>query len=57
MTIQNSKKKVLIIQGNPSADSFCDALGEAYKKGAVDANAEVKEINITEIESNPNLLI
>ncbi len=55
MTNQNHKKKVLIIQGNPDSSSFCDALAAAYKKGAFDANAEVKEIHISEIEFNPNL--
>ena len=55
MTIKISKKKILIVQGNPDKNSFCDALAEAYKKGAFDANAEVKEINIREIEFNPNL--
>ena len=55
MTNKISKKKILIVQGNPDKNSFCDALAEAYKKGAFDANAEVKEINIREIEFNPNL--
>jgi len=47
------KKKVLIIQGNPSSGSFCDALAKAYKKGASNTDAEIKEINIREIEFNP----
>ena len=55
MANQNHRKKVLIIQGNPDSGSFCDALAGAYKKGASDANAEVKEINIREIDFNPNL--
>lgn len=55
MTNKISKKKILIVQGNPDKNSFCDALAEAYKKVAFDANAEVKEINIREIEFNPNL--
>lgn len=55
MTNKISKKKILIVQGNPDKNSFCDALAEAYKKGAFDANAEVKEINIREMEFNPNL--
>jgi len=55
MVNQNHKKKVLIIQGNPDSSSFCHALAKAYQKGALDANAEVKEINIREIEFNPNL--
>ncbi len=55
MTNQNHKKKVLIIQVNPDRSSFFDALAAAYKKGAFDAKAEVKEIHIGEIEFNPNL--
>ena len=54
MTNQN-QKKVLIIQGNPDSNSFCDALATEYKQGAIDANAQVKTINIREIEFNLNL--
>ena len=32
---QEQKKKVLIIQGNPDKESFCHALAESYKKGAL----------------------
>lgn len=55
MTNKNSKKKVLIIQGNPDKESFCHALAESYKKGALGSKADVKEIKIGEIEFNPNL--
>lgn len=55
MTNQTNEKKILIIQGNPDSSSFCDALAKAYKKGAFGANAEVKEINIREIEFTFNL--
>ena len=55
MTNKNSKKKVLIIQGNPDKKSFCHALAESYKKGALGSKADVKEIKIGEIEFNPNL--
>ena len=55
MTNKNSKKKVLIIQGNPDKESFCHALAESYKKGALGSKADVKEIKIREIEFNPNL--
>ncbi len=55
MTNQNNKKKILIIQGNPDKTSFCDALAESYKEGALRANADVKEILVREIEFNPNL--
>ncbi len=55
MTNKNSNKKILIIQGNPDKTSFCDALAESYKKGALRANADVKEINVREIEFDPFL--
>ena len=55
MTTQNSRKKILIIQGNPDKTSFCDALAESYKEGALRANADVKEIHVREIEFDPCL--
>lgn len=55
MANQNHKKKVLIIQGNPDKESFCHALAESYKKGALGSKADVKENKIREIEFNPNL--
>ncbi|MGD1842843.1 MAG: NAD(P)H-dependent oxidoreductase [Thermonemataceae bacterium] len=48
-------KKILIINGHPDKESFNYALAEAYKKGATHSNAEVKEINITELTFDPNL--
>jgi putative NADPH-quinone reductase len=47
--------KILIINGHPNKDSFCFALAEAYKKGAISAKNEVKEIVISELKFNPNL--
>ncbi len=48
-------KKILIINAHPNADSFNFALFEAYKKGAIAAGAEVKEIIIKDLKFNPNL--
>lgn len=48
-------KKILIINGHPDSESFCVALSEAYKKGAITSGSEVKEINIRELAFNPNL--
>jgi len=48
-------KKILIINGHPDKESFNFALSEAYKKGAVKSNAEIKEITIRELNFNPNL--
>ena len=55
MVNQNSKKKILIIQGNPDKNSFCDALAESYKKGALRTNADIKEIHVREIDFDPFL--
>ncbi|WP_439490622.1 NAD(P)H-dependent oxidoreductase [Algoriphagus sp.] len=48
-------KKILIINGHPDKESFNYVLSDAYKKGAAKAGAEIKEINIRELDFNPNL--
>jgi len=48
-------KKIAIINGHPNKDSFNFGIAEAYKKGAVETRAEVKEIVIRELKFNPNL--
>jgi len=48
-------KKILIINGHPDKLSFCSALSEAYKKGALSTSAKVKELNIRELEFKINL--
>ncbi|MCF1192094.1 NAD(P)H-dependent oxidoreductase [Mangrovimonas sp. AS39] len=48
-------KQVLIINGHPDKESFNHALSEAYKKGVNSSNAMVTQINISELEFNPNL--
>lgn len=48
-------KKILIINGHPDAESYNFALANAYKKGALSAGAEVKEITIRDLQFNPNL--
>ncbi|GGX06631.1 NAD(P)H-dependent oxidoreductase [Aquimarina muelleri] len=48
-------KKILIINGHPDKESFNFGLSESYKKGAKKSNAEIKEINIRELNFNPNL--
>ena len=47
--------KILIINGHPDKESYNYAIFESYKKGAVDSDAEVKEIRIGELNFNPNL--
>lgn len=46
---------ILIINGHPDEKSFNFALTEAYKRGAISSDADVKEINIRDLEFNPNL--
>ena len=48
-------KKILIINGHPNNNSLNFALAAAYKKGAVNAGAEVREIIIRDLKFNPNL--
>jgi putative NADPH-quinone reductase len=48
-------KRILIINGHPDKESYNFGLSEAYKKGAKTSNAEIKEINIRELNFNPNL--
>lgn len=49
-------KKILIIQGHPDPESYCRALGNAYKMGAISAGAEVQEIVIRDMSFDPNLI-
>jgi NAD(P)H dehydrogenase (quinone) len=48
-------KKILIINGHPNDNSLNFALAGAYKKGALHAGAEVREITIRDLIFNPNL--
>lgn len=46
-------KKVLIILGHPRKQSFCGALANAYKDGALKSGADVKEIILSDLKFNP----
>ena len=48
-------KKIVIINGHPDKESYNFALAEAYKIGAENSGAEVREIVITGLTFNPNL--
>ncbi|WP_299157729.1 NAD(P)H-dependent oxidoreductase [uncultured Tenacibaculum sp.] len=48
-------KQVLIINGHPDKQSFNYALSEAYIKGANKVNVTLTQINITDLDFNPNL--
>lgn len=49
------KKKILVINGHPNRESFNFGIATAYKKGAEEAGAEVRSINIADLNFNPNL--
>lgn len=48
-------KNILIIHGHPDAESYCAALGDAYKKGAESNGGEVEEIVLRELDFDLNL--
>ena len=48
-------KKILIINGHPNKDTFNNGIAIAYKTGAENTGAEVKEIVIGDLQFNPNL--
>ncbi|WP_316838807.1 NAD(P)H-dependent oxidoreductase [Pedobacter gandavensis] len=47
--------KILLINGHPNKDSFNHALAEAYVSGAIKSGALISQINISELNFNPNL--
>lgn len=47
--------KILLINGHPDKESFCRALAQAYKQGAQSAGAEVRELNVGDLNFSPNL--
>lgn len=53
--IQYIMKKIALINGHPNHESFNFVLAEAYKKGAENSGAEIKEIIIRDLDFNPNL--
>lgn len=50
-----NERKILIINGHPDKQSFNFALADSYRKGAEKSTAEIQEINIRELNFNPNL--
>jgi len=48
-------KKILLINGHPDTESFNFALMDAYKKGVLSSNSELKEIIVRELDFNLNL--
>lgn len=48
-------KKIVIINGHPGRNSFNFILATSYKLGAEKSGATVQQINIAELDFNPNL--
>ena len=49
------KKKVLVILGHPDAESFCGALANAYVKGAKATGADVRVLQLGDLDFDPIL--
>jgi len=48
-------KKILVILGHPSRDSFCHVLAEAYVHAAADAGAELRTLYLGDLKFDPIL--
>lgn len=48
-------KQILIINGDPDKESFCNALAISYKKGADASNVGCKLVNLIDLSFNPIL--
>lgn len=48
-------KKILIINGHPDAESYNAALADTYRQAALSSGAEVRVINVRDLQFNPNL--
>jgi len=48
-------KRTLIVLGHPDTDSFCGALADAYAEGAESSGAEVRRVNLGDLEFDPSL--
>jgi NAD(P)H dehydrogenase (quinone) len=49
------KKNIAIIIGHPYPQSYCNALAQAYKKGAANSGADVRILDLGRISFDPNL--
>ncbi|UNK15999.1 NAD(P)H-dependent oxidoreductase [Paenibacillus sp. N3/727] len=49
------KSNILVINGHPDPESFCSALSKAYMKGASANKAQVRSIDLSKIQFDPNL--
>jgi len=46
-------KKILIVLAHPQVKSYCGALAQAYADGARSAGAEVRQVNLAELQFKP----
>jgi len=49
------KKKILVILCHPDSNSFCGSITQAYINGAMDGDAEVRELKLGELKFDPVL--
>ncbi len=47
--------KTLLILGHPRQDSFCHALADAYEEGARNSGADLRRLNLSELEFEQNV--
>jgi putative NADPH-quinone reductase len=52
---QEIAMRILILQGNPSTESFCASLARSYQQGAQSSGHECRLLNISEIKFDSNL--
>ena len=52
---ETSLKKVLVINGHPDKESFNYALSAAYLEGLSDTTVQIAQINIADLDFDPNL--
>lgn len=50
-----ASKRILVILGHPSGDSFCSALAQAYAAAAREDGHEVRELRLGELDFDPVL--
>lgn len=48
-------KKIVIINGHPNPDSLCNSIAESYYNGVDQSKVEIKQINLADLQFNPNL--
>lgn len=53
--MKTTPKNILVVQANPVANSYCNALAERYITNATLAGANVITLDIAQLQFNPNL--